>query len=259
MKSKIRTIIALGIIGVVVLGMTLIILLNGSKNGGFNYARIDCGISVEFVTNNKGNVVAYRPLNNDARFALAGLDIEGEKIKKVIDNVLEDSFKMGYLDLNAHIVPIQITTIGGVTHSFDMRVYETVNDFLVRNQIMGLIVENTNDMTKIREAKEMRVSANELMLIKSITHSNSIPIKQLSKKMPDELIDIVMDIDDYYVRNNPILESDKREKINKIESYSDVYKLHMSRVSIESAREYSEKRVKMKREYQRKLELGHKL
>jgi hypothetical protein len=81
MKSKIRTIISLGIIGVVVLGMTLIILLNGSKNGGFNYARIDCGISVEFVTNNKGNVVAYRPLNNDARFALAGLDIEGEKIK----------------------------------------------------------------------------------------------------------------------------------------------------------------------------------
>ena len=84
MKSKIRTIIVFGIIGVVVIATSLIILLNGSKNGGFNYARIDYGASIEFVTDTKNTVVSYRPLNEEGRCVLAGIKVEGEKIDKVI-------------------------------------------------------------------------------------------------------------------------------------------------------------------------------
>lgn len=256
MKSKIRTIIALGIIGVVVILTTLIILLNGSKNGGFNYARIDYAASVEFVTNTKNTVVAYRPLNENARYVLADMKVEGEKIDDVISNIMEESFKMGYFDLNKTITPIYITTVGGITQAFDIKVYESINDFFVNNQIMGIIIENINNKDKYMEAKKLKVSINELMLIESIVHSTDIPKETLNKKMPDELIDIIMDIDDEYAKNNPATNDEILNKNMFIDNYKEDYINHKKGISKDNLRNYMEKRTQLKRKYQRKLELG---
>ena len=77
--------------------------------------------------------------------------------------------------------------------------------------------------------------------------------------MPDELIDIVMEIDDFYMENNPILDSEYVEKRDKINEYAETYKSHMVGVSHSTAKIYSEKRFELKRQYQRKLELGYEI
>lgn len=259
MRSKIYTIVSLSVIGLVVLATASIIILNGAKNRGFNYVRLDYNPSIEFVTDTSDKVVAYRPLNDTAKLSIAGLDLKGEEISVAINKVMDESLKMGYFDLKKEYIPIKLTAISGLTESFDIEVYRAVNDFLVDNQIMGVIVENENDMSKLQEARKLKVTVNELALIDSISESNRVPKEMLTSKMPDELIDIVRDIDEEYMmkcqtQDNELIEKDIMKK-----EFEQEYTSHIESVSNKNKREYMEKRNEIIKARRRELELNFEI
>lgn len=256
MKTKTKTIIALSSIFLIVIATSLTIILIGAKNGGFNYIRLEYNPSVEFVTDTFGKVLSYRPLNENARLATIDVEIKGVKIDKAIDNVLEESLKLGFFDLESEDNVMKITTVSGLTQAIDVHVYRAVNQFLLENEILSVIIENANDMEKIKEAKELKTTVHELALIDSISKTTNIEKSSISQKMPDELIDIVMEIDQNYINDNPITDEERTDKKNRIENFEEEYNNHISKISKESKREYKEKQVELNREKQTEYELN---
>lgn len=256
MKSKIYTIVSLGVIGVVVIATSLLIILNGAKNGGFNYVRLEYNPSIEFVTDTKDNIVSYKPLNDSARLVIAGLDLDNKDISEAIDEIMNESLKMGQFKLGVDDYNvIKLTSVSGLTQALDVHVYKAVNKFLKENQVQAIIVENADDMEKIGEAKELKTTVHELALIDSITSVNNVSKESISSKMPDELIDIVMYMDDEYIKNNPISDDELREKEEIKSNFSVEYESHMNSISKDTLRAYMEKRNELSKSKQRELEL----
>ena len=74
--------------------------------------------------------------------------------------------------------------------------------------------------------------------------------------MPDELIDIIMDIDDKYISDYPISQEEYSVKEDLMAKYYETYDYHQNSISDSTIRDYMENRSEIKRLYQRKLELG---
>lgn len=258
MKTKIYTIVAIGVVVLTTIITCLVIIFIGAKNGGFNYVKLEYNPQIEFVTDKKFKVVSFRPLNDSARLAVAGLQIEGKNIDDVINNVLTESLKLGQfeLDINKHNV-LKITTVSGLTQALDVHVYKTVNNFIVKNQVPTVIIENANDMEKIKEAKKLNTSVHELALIDSIVQTNNINKNSISNKMPDELIDIVMSINKHYVKTHPTTKDELKLKNEKINNFKETLNLHKLKITKKTTRSFVSNQVTLHKNTQTKYELNY--
>lgn len=258
MKSKIYTIVAIGIVIVTVISVCLIIILTGAKNGGFNYVKLEYGGQIEFVTDNKFKVVSYKPLDENAKLAIINTEILNNKVDNVINDVLTELLKMGKfeLDINKHNV-CKIIAVSGLTQALDVHVYKAVNKFVVENQVPTVIIENANDMQMLKEAKQLKVSVNELALINSIVNSNNISKKSISNKMPADLIDIIMNIEKEYLKLNSVSKYDIELKEQMVDEYKDVLSKHKSNITKQTTRSFVTNQVELNKRLQTKYELNY--
>lgn len=254
MKSKVYTWVAIASILLIVVIISVVIVLVGLKNGGFNYVKIEYNPSIEFVTDTKDKVVSFRPLNDEARKVIANIDMVDRDVTDVVYDIMDNSLKMGYLkEENV----IKLTSVSGLTQALDVHMYRAISGFLSKNLVYGVIVENVNDMEKIRLAKEKNVSVHELALIETIMDNSNRGFEELEKKMPDELIDIIMNDSLSYMREYPTTKEEVEEQIKIIEDNKDIYEKHMDSITKEGKREYMENQVKLSRQMTDKYEVQY--
>lgn len=257
MKAKIVSCIAIGIVILVCIITSIYIILSGMKNGGYNYVMLEFNPDIEFVTDKKDKVVGYKALNEEARNVVANDVWKGEYIQDVVTKFLETSLKMGYLktDEEEYNV-IKSTVVPGLTNALDVHVYKAINKFLVDNEIMAVVVENTNDKEKYKEAKELAIGVHKLQLINSVIKSNpSLTKEQLTKKSERELIDIIMELSDKYNSNNPTNQNEIETKQLLIEQNKENYEDHVtSQTSIK--RDFVKKLKELNMKEQTKYELN---
>lgn len=261
MKAKVASFITILCVILVAIVVSLIIVLSGMKNGGFNYVLLELTPKIEFVTNRKHKVVSVKPLNEEARIVIAGEDFLDKGVEDAITTVLTNSLKADYLkiyDNNKGYNIIKLTVVPGLTQALDVHVFRAINKFLVNNEVMAVIVENGNDMEMIKEAKKMGISANKLALINSCVNSNtSLTKKSLKHKMEDELIDLIMSFQESYKKNYPITDKDIEQKTELIKQNQDNYEKHISSINKKDAGKFVKKLQELTKKEQTKLELNY--
>lgn len=179
-----------GLIAVVTIAV-LAIIYNGSDIAGLNYVRLSVNPKVEFVCHGE-TVQSINPINEEAKELCAQENFLNLNIEDACKKFVDLCARAGYIDVEKNDNAIKIDCITGLTQNLEVKVYSTISTYLKENQILGMVIENENDIKITRKAKEAGVDVDKYVLIESLTNlmpeKNFNDCKRLSKKTLIELI-----------------------------------------------------------------------
>lgn len=193
-KSKeILTIVAILIF---VVGVGIFIGLRGVKSHNNHYVRIEVNPKIEFITDSHNSVLSYVPINEEAKIIVCQENFNGLNIEEASLKFIQLCAQANYINVTGNENAVRITTISGLTHSLENKVYKTINNYFKQNNIKGIVVESENDIDLISEAQDKNIaSANKLMLINAIIEKdNKFTPEQLNKLNESKLIDKLIEI-----------------------------------------------------------------
>lgn len=214
----------------------------GVKPHSYHYIKIEVNPKVEFLTDMHNKVTSIMPLNEEAKELLVLEDFKGLDISKATEKFIDLCAQANYIDVYAKDNAVRITIVSGFMQALELQVYESINNYFIKNEIYGLIVENDNDLAEIKEAKKLNVtSANKLSLIKSIClldeDKKFDDIKNLKE---DYLLEMLSDIhkDINYSPNN-YTETEIANKSRLIDANRINFEKHQKAITNETSRAFS--------------------
>lgn len=239
--EKKATILSLLFISAVVISAVAFIIFSGITAKDYNYIQLEVNPRVEFVCDKYFNVVSVRPINEDAKILLAGVDYIGMDVDEASVDFIDLCCRLGYIDVEGKDNAVNITVIDGITQALDVHVTQEIYEYLKKKEILCAVVENYEDRKMFDEKKENNVCcANKYKLMKTIQEYDSTKsIETLNKLSEESLIDMVENIhhsDPYIPNNDHIKLKEKLLEINK-----DKYDNHMAKITDKSKSEFSDK------------------
>lgn len=226
--------------------VAVVVATTGASNGGNNYVRLEINPKMEFVVT-KGEVVSYRAVNKEAQELLAQEEFLGLSMEEATQKFLDLSARAGYLDVDGEDNAIKITVISGFTQEDDVKVFRTAQKFLSEHEILGVIVQNDNDMEVFKQAKKDKVSPDKYALIKSakelFPEKSDEELKKLSCK---ELIKLIREGQES--TSKEYSEEDLINKTKLIDFNRVKYEQHEDAITRTSGREFGKKLKKFQEE-----------
>ena len=235
---------------VLFLATAVFTFFNGVKPHSAHYIKIEVNPKVEFLTDMHNTVTSVMPLNEEAKELLVLEEFIGLGISEATEKFIDLCAQANYIDVYAKDNAVRITVVSGFMQALELQVYESINNYFVKNQIYGLIVENDNDLAEIKEAKKLNVScANKLSLIKSICLLDETKnIDELKVKTEDDLLDILSEIhkSKNYSPSN-YTETEIANKSRLIDANRVNFEKHQKAITNESARAFAKSYDEYKR------------
>lgn len=248
--SKVGEFFVIGLVIAVLISLAVGFGFSGVKNGSYNYVELEINPKVEFITDGKDNVVSVYPINEDAKKILIGESFEGINIKDAVKKYLTLATNLNYLDVERDDNVVKFTCVSGLTKALEVRLYRTINTYLTENQIMGVIVENTDDLQEFKQAKKLGVSNDKFSLIEAAERlypeKSKDNLKNLSEKT---LIEMVKDAHIQKKESALYFTNAELENKNKqIELNSSKIENHKSKITDKTKSKFKEDYVKNKKQ-----------
>lgn len=236
--------------------VALCIALSGMKNGDYYYVALNTQADVEMLLNKNYDVVSVYPQNEKAEILLSDTDYVGQDIRKVIPQILEDSCKLNYIDVNSTSDgdnAVKMTVVSGITNALEMNVYSSINNYFLDNGIFCVIVENETDQKLLEKSSQNNVSSpDKYSLIKSIVDKNAeADFDKLKGKSEEELIDII-----HYYHTNYEGKNLSEEKEELISANIEKYNAHKNILNDEYLREFGSDYTKYTAERTKEFKLN---
>ena len=237
----------------------VIIALKGVKSSDTHYVQLEVNPRIEILTNKKNIVTSVLPLNQEAYELLIEENLVGLSIEEATANFLTLCAKCGYLDVNSEDNAVRTTIVSGLTQALEVKVYSTINNFFLKNEIMGVIVENDSDLAQIKEAKELGISsANKLAIIKSMIEK--YPDKSIEELKKIDESKLIKEIEDYHEQNGYSPNNYTNEQIANKSKLIDFnrknYTDHLNAITENSLEEFSQEYEEFRRQTLKKYEVG---
>ena len=238
--EKRATILSLLFITAVVISAVAFIIFSGITAKDYNYVQLEVNPRVEFVCDKYFNVVSVRPINDDAKILLAGVDYIGMDVDEASVDFLDQCCRLGYIDVDGKDNAINITVIDGITQALDVHVTQEIYNYLRKKEILCAVVENYEDRKMFDEKKDNNVCcANKYKLIKTIQeYDDSKSIESLNTLSEESLIDMVKNIH----ATEPYIPTEEHIKLKEklMEFNKEKYDNHMSKITDKSRSEFIE-------------------
>ncbi len=186
----------LWVAGVVAVFVVLSILMgfNGTENLDYSYVKVEVNPQVEFISDNKNNVVSVYALNNDGKVIIANEDFVGLKIEDAVTKVVDLCAKTNYLDVSSKDNAVKLTVVAGLTQALETNIYKEVNSYIKNNAINCVIVENPNDLNQFKRAKKLGVCCNKMALVDAVSRfEEDKSIDEIKKLKEKQLISTIKD------------------------------------------------------------------
>lgn len=248
------------IIGMVCAVFVLIAVLNffiGVKPLNAHYIRLEVNPKVEFITDKNNIVTSVMPLNNEAFELLIQENFIGLEIEKASEKFIDLCTRANYINPESETNAVRLTVVSGFMQALELKVYESINNYFLENEIFGVIVENDNDRTEIKDAKDRKIaSANKLALMKSICLlDSSYTLENLTDKTETELLEILKELHKNSGYNPDIYTNEQlTNKSRLIDSNRTRFEEHKKNLTNESRREFQKEYDEYKRETLQKYE-----
>jgi len=176
---------------VLFIAVAFIVAITGASNGGNNYVRLEVNPIMEFIVDS-GEVVSYRVVNDEAKELLIQEEILGLTMEEATEKFLTLCAKAGYLDVDGEDNALKMTAISGMTQEDDVKVFRAAQKFFVDNRVLGIIIQNDDDMEVIKAAKEEGISTDKYALMKAARECYPDKIDEELKKMNSvELLELI--------------------------------------------------------------------
>lgn len=238
-----KTGLVLSILGVVaVLAIAAVAVIYGGSNvTGLNYVRLSVNPQIEFCCENDV-VVALNPINEEAKDLCAQENFINLNIEDACTLFVDLCARSGYIDVEANDNAIKIDCVSGMSQSLEVRVYNTIQNYLKDNQILGAVIENSNDNAATKEAKEAGVSVDKYALIESLTNlDDSLSFNECKKYNQSMLIDKIKVI--MQELRNPMEDYTEEELTNKrllIDTNRVKFAKHLDAITDETKADFKE-------------------
>lgn len=255
MKTKIVSIITVSSVILIAMLVSLITILVGTKNVSSSFVKLELNSKIEFVCDIHKNVVSFCALNDEAKIVSSNLNFNGEHIEDAINLFLTESAKLGFVSLDKDNFNIaKLTVVSGLTQSLDVSVYKSVNKWLAENEVLGVIIENQNDMEMLKEAKKLNISSNKLALINSVTNLNPTLNKEYLKSVCEkDLIDIISDMHKNVKTENSFVE----QKLEMLKHIEQTFLNHRAQINKKEQGKFVQKLRDLNIKEQSKIELNY--
>ena len=238
--EKKATIISLIAVTIIVSCTAAYIIFSGMIARDYNYVQIEVNPRVEFLCDEKFNVVSAYPLNDDAKIVISDMNFVGMDIDDATTSFLNECAQCGFIDVNGMENATNITVIDGITQALDVHVTQRVYDYYRANEIMCAVTETYEDRTMFDEKKENKIDcANKYKLIKTINELDpNLTIEDLREMKEVDLVKVVKDRHE----NNAFTPTEEliSKKQNLKSKHLSEYARHLKAITKNSQREFSE-------------------
>jgi len=254
-KSKQYFII--GMVCAIFIGVAVLTFFIGVKPHNAHYIRLEVNPKVEFITDRDNTVTSVMPLNNEAFELLIQEEFVGLSIDKASEKFIDLCTKANYINPEKEDNAVRLTVVSGFMQALELKVYESINNYFMENEILGVIVENDNDRTEIKDAKDRKIaSANKLALMKSICLlNNSYTLESLTGKTESELLEILKELHELSGYSPEVYTNEQLANKSKlIDANRTRYEEHKKKLTNESNREFQKKYDEYKRQTVQKYE-----
>jgi len=159
------------------------------------YVTLDINPSVELIVTPKEKVIYANPLNEDGELLLADLDLIGLDLEVAIDLIIEESIKLGFIDVNADETLVSVSAISQNNTYGDLirnRVKENINNAFLKRAMMGRAEDKGFTPEFILEAEGYGVTPGFLFLAKkAVEVSDELLLEDALLMTQEELMAIV--------------------------------------------------------------------
>lgn len=258
-KHLIGKILIVLLIASIIASAGVIIELKGIKSNNTHYVQLEVNPRIEILTNRKNKVTSVLPLNEEAREIMVEENFIGLSIEDATEKFMTLCTQCGYIDVNSEDNAVRTTIVSGLTQSLEVKVYSTINNFFLKNEIMGVIVENDSDLAQIKEAKKLGVSsANKLAIIKSMIEKNpELSVDDLKKIDESKLIKKIEDYHETCSYNSSVYTKEQIANKSKLIDFNrQNYTNHKNAITESSLEQFSEEYEAFRRENLKKYEEG---
>lgn len=220
--------------------LTIVILVgcNLSNKTDESYVTLDINPSVEMVLNNKNKVEYVNALNSDADVLLTNLDLEGKDVEDAIDEIIDESTDLGFINPEATETTIEVgTTTEDGSDTLGEKIRNHINNAFTERGMYGYGKQVAMTSEIITEAETLGIAPGKLRLIKSVQTINpdlttkeaiAMSVKDLTsllKEKGNEIKNMTKELkDQFFAERNQIIEryqpqiADLRTQIADLES-----------------------------------------
>lgn len=238
MKGKLGVVISICALVVFTVFGIFTILYSGGEARGLGYVNIAVNPRIDFVSDRE-IVVSYSLINDEAKVLCAEEEFVGLNITDAVDKFLSLCLRAGYLEVENGDNLVLIECVSTLKQVLENKVYKTANDFLIKNQVLGVIVEASNDNAYAKRAKDKGVGVDLLSLIEANMRLNKdAKFDDLKNKTG---LNLLTNIKKYQEINNApenYSEAELQRKHELLEKNRLKYADHKNSITSESLRDF---------------------
>ena len=202
----------IGVVAVVVIATTAIVF-GGTDMAGYNYVKLSVNPQIEFVCDGE-TVVALNAINEEAKELCAQESFINTNIEEACTKFVDLCCRAGYLNVDANDNAVKIDCVSGLSQSLQVKVYNVIEDYLKNNQILGAVIEASNDNAANKQAKEAGVSVDKFALIQSFLNLDDSKTFSECKGMTES--ELIKKLEDLMKKNgNPTENYTEEQLTNK--------------------------------------------
>lgn len=241
------------------IGAGVLTYFYGVKSHETHYIRLEVNPKIEILTDSSNIVTSVFAVNEEAETLIINEKFIGIDITEACEKFFDLCTRAGYIDIDGKDNTVRITIVAGFMQALEMQVYESINNYLIKNEIYTIIVENDSDRTEVTDAKDENVSSpNKLALIKSIMDQDpkKHDFKKLNSLTESKLINIIKKLHNKndFDPNNPTTKM-QEQKENLIKKHAQKINEHKEKITDATTREFHKSFDKYKRENKNHYEL----
>ena len=254
--AKLKQIGVIILVLVVFVSAGIVAIVMGARSSHVHYVCLEVNPRVEFLTDAKHNVTSLMPLNQEAKELLIQEEFVGIKIGNAVNKFLTLCAKAGYLKVDGEGNAVKLSVLSGLNQGLEVELSKKINNFFVKNQIMGVLVDSSQDLQNFKDAKKNSVSPERYDLMLAVQEDGGKEsLNELKKLSSKKLIDKIKKQHEAY--DFTYTETELNNKVKLIDFNRENYDNHMANITNESTRKFKENLVKYTRENAKKYKVDY--
>ena len=224
----------------IVVSAVLVIIISGTRASHVHYVCLEVNPRVEFLTNSKHKVESIKPLNDEAHTLLIDEEFVGLEIEEACDKFLDLCLRSGYLRIGGNNNAVKLSVLSGLNQGLEVTLTRTINKFFVKNNVLGVVIDGSQDLQQFKDARKAKVDVEKYDLIKAVLENNNTEsfdeLKKLSNKKLIEKIE-----ENHKAYSFKYTPEELENKVALIDFYRTIYENHKNSITSESTRSFKEK------------------
>lgn len=216
----------------------IVAIVTGSRAGHTHYVCLELNPRIEFLLDHNHNVKSLKPLNQEAKELIINEVFIGSNIEDATEKFMELCARAGYLKVDGNNNAIKVSVLSGLTQKLELNITRTINKFFIKNNILGVVIDSSQDLQQFKDAKKEKVNFEKYDLMCAVKENSGESFEELKRLSNKKLIEKIEQSHNSY--NFSYSETELNNKTELLEYYQSIYDRHIASVNDESTRKFKE-------------------